>query len=226
MPTTTHPPSQTLAAEVLRRLRDDIIWCRLMPGASLRFEALKESYGASFSTLREALSALVAAGLVVSEEQRGFRVAPVSRRELMDLTETRVLVERQLLALAIEVGGDEWEIQCAAALHRMTLVLQRHGASTTPEWKQAHAQFHLALVSAAPSPLLLGFRSSLYDRSERYRSLKALFKKSTTDKAKEHKSILDATLSRNTAKAQKLIDQHIRVTTTELLRHAAGLLDD
>ena len=38
------------------------------------FEALRDRYGASFSTLREALSRLVAEGLVTSEEHRGFVV--------------------------------------------------------------------------------------------------------------------------------------------------------
>lgn len=221
-------PSRTLAGQVLARLKDDIVWCRLRPGAPLRFEALKETYGASFTTLREALTALAADGLVVSEGQRGFRVAPVSEADLIDLTDTRVLVEKQMLALSIDKGGDEWEVTAAAAFHRMSLVVQRHGAktSTTPEWKQAHAQFHEALVAAAGSPILHGFRASLYARAERYRTLGALFRKRTPDKAAEHKAILDAALARNEAKASKLIDAHIRATTSDVLAHASELFEE
>ena len=51
--------------------------------------------------MHEALTALAAEGLVVSQEQRGFRVAPVSRTDLIDLTEARVLIERQLIRLAV-----------------------------------------------------------------------------------------------------------------------------
>ncbi len=151
LPHTEEPKSRTLAADVHARLREDIVWCRLMPGAPLRFEAMKESYGASFTTLREALTALVADGLVVSEGQRGFRVAPVTRADLMDLTEARVLIERQLIRLAIEKGGDDWEVSASAAFHRMSLVLQRLGTkrSLTAEWKLVHRQFHEALVSAS-----------------------------------------------------------------------------
>ena len=49
---------RTLATDVLHRLRDDIISCVLKPGERLRFEALREIYGVSFSTLREALARL------------------------------------------------------------------------------------------------------------------------------------------------------------------------
>ncbi len=216
--------SRTLAADVLVRLRNDIIWCRLMPGEPLRFEALKEAYGASFTTLREALTALVADGLVVSLGHAGFRVAPVTPADLTDLTDTRVLIERQLIARSIELGGDDWEVGAAAALHRMQLVLSRHGAKS-PEWKTVHAQFHEALVSAAQSPILVAFRATLFARAERYRTLCALYRKKAPDKAGEHEKLLAAVLSRKAPLAQRLIDAHIRATTAEILAHAQEVFD-
>jgi GntR family transcriptional regulator, carbon starvation induced regulator len=213
------PKARTLAADVCMRLRDDIIWCRLKPGTALRFEGLKEAYGASFTTLREALTALVADGLVVSEGQKGFRVAPVTRADLIDLTDARVLIERQLIRLAIEKGDDEWLVSAAAAFHRMSLVLQRHGdkASSTPEWKRVHGRFHAALVAASGSPTLIEIRSKLYERAERYRTLSSLHGK-RSDKAAEHKALLDTAMARNVERSQALIDKHIRATTNVLLK--------
>src|SRR3546814_15487024 len=66
------------------------------------FEQLKEIYGASYSTLREALSSLVAEQLVVAEGQRGFWVASISAADLLDLTDARVLLEREAVRRAIE----------------------------------------------------------------------------------------------------------------------------
>ena len=76
---------RTLATDVMHRLRGDIIACTLLPGTRLRFEALRSVYHVSFSTLREGLSRLASEGLVVADGQRGFRVAPVSIKEMMDL---------------------------------------------------------------------------------------------------------------------------------------------
>jgi DNA-binding GntR family transcriptional regulator len=225
------PPNEearTRAAGVLGRLHADIVTCRLKPGEPLRFEPLKDAYGASFTTLREALTALTADGLVISEGQRGFHVAPVSRADLIDLTEARVLIERKLMEMAIAKGGDEWEVAATAALHRMALAEQRLGPkyALVVEWKLLHRQFHEALVMASASPILLGIRASLFARAERYRSLSALHRRIKRDKAGEHKAILDAALARKTDKALSLIDTHIRHTAEAVLDCAHKFLDD
>jgi GntR family transcriptional regulator, carbon starvation induced regulator len=220
--------ARTRAADVLGRLHADIIACRLKPGEPLRFEPLRAAYGASFTTLREALTALAADGLVLSEGQRGFRVAPASRADLVDLTEARVLIERHLIGLAIANGGDDWEVAASAALHRMALAEQRIGPryALAPEWKHLHRQFHETLVYACGSPILLGMRASLYARAERYRSLSSLYRRAKRDKMGEHKAILEATLARKTDKAQALVDRHIRSTTETVLECAHKFMDD
>ncbi len=220
--------TRTRAADVLDRLQADIVTCRLRPGEPLRFEPLKESYGASFTTLREALTALTADGLVISEGQRGFQVAPVSREDLIDLTEARVLIERKLIELAIANGGDDWEVATTAALHRMTLAEQRIGPkyALAPEWKLLHRQFHEAVVSASGSAILLAIRANLFARAERYRSLSSLYRRAKRDKTSEHKAILEATLARKTDKALVLIDRHICSTTEAVLECAHKFLEE
>src|SRR5262245_4216755 len=224
----TPEEARTRAADVLGRLHADIIACRLRPGEPLRFEPLREAYGASFTTLREALVGLVTDGLVLSEGQRGFRVAPVSRGDLVDLTDARVLIERHLIGLSISNGRDDWEVAATAALHRMALAEQRIGPkyALAPEWKRLHRQFHEGLVSACGSPILLGMRASLFARAERYRSLSSLYRRTKRDKLGEHKAILDAALARKTEKAQALVDRHIRSTTEAVLACAHKFLED
>ena len=220
--------ARTRAADVLGRLHADIVTCRLKPGMPLRFEPLKEAYGASFTTLREALAALAAEGLVISEGQRGFHVAPMSRADLIDLTEARVLIERKLIELAIANGGEDWEVAATAALHRMSLAEQRIGSkhALEAEWRLLHRQFHESLVSASGSKILLGIRANLFARGERYRSLSSIYRRTRRDKAGEHKAILDAALGRKTEKALDLIDRHIRKTTEAVLECAHKFLED
>jgi GntR family transcriptional regulator, carbon starvation induced regulator len=211
---------------VFQRLRADIISCRLSPGSALKFEALKESYSASFSTIREALAALTKEGLVLSEGRRGFQVAPVSRADLIDLTDARVLIERELIKLATENGGDEWEVSTAACLHWMEILEQRHGSNfaLTEEWKLAHQRFHEALVEASGASTLLGVRANLYARAERYRSLSSMYRKKQRNKVDEHKAIMEAAFARKTERAQLLIERHIRKTTESVIEFAGRLL--
>ena len=81
---------RTLNASVLTQMRADIIACRLMPNDRLRVEALRERYGMGTSPIREALMRLEAEGLVELEQNKGFRVAEVSRENLIDLMRTRI----------------------------------------------------------------------------------------------------------------------------------------
>jgi GntR family transcriptional regulator, carbon starvation induced regulator len=219
------PAGETRAADVLHRMRTDIISCALKPGAKLRFEALREMYAVSFSTLREALSRLVAEGLVVAEDQRGFVVAPVSIDDLNDLTFVRVLIERECIGLAIEHGNDDWEADIIGAFHRMDRLQNRLGPNyyLSGEWGKLHGDFHFSLVAACGSPNLLEIRQKLFERAHRYRHMSSQFRPKWRAKDVEHKMIMDSVIARNTAKAQELIERHIRETTKNVIKHAAHL---
>lgn len=218
---------KTIAADITHRLREDIITCRLAPGEPLRFDVLRDHFGASFTTLREALTALAAEGLVSAEEQRGFRVAPVSRRDLTEVTDARVLIENELLRRSIEKGGDDWEIAVISTLHRLRRIEERSGENQVadPEWKVAHRQFHEALVSAGQSETLLAIRAGLFDRAERYRHLSASLRPRPRDKAGEHQAIMQAAISRNADLAVRLIERHIRSTAENVATYAGHLLE-
>ncbi|MDP3342195.1 GntR family transcriptional regulator [Frigidibacter sp.] len=215
---------ETRAGDVLMRIRDDILTCRLTPGEKLRFEALKDRYEVSFSTLREALSRLTEEGLVLSEGQRGFAVAPVSVADLQDLTNARVLLDRELMRLSMQYGDDAWEAGVLAIYHRMERLQERLGEnySLDDEWGALHSKFHMSLVAASRSPLLLEMRQKLFDRALRYRRMSSQFRTSWRPKDAEHKAIRDAVLDRSPL-ALDLIERHIRETTENVLTFAGHL---
>jgi GntR family carbon starvation induced transcriptional regulator len=216
---------KTLAADITHRLRQDIVACRLKPGEPLKFDALRLAFGASFTTLREALTSLAAEGLVVAEEQRGYRVAPVTTADLTDVTNARVLIEVELLKQSIAQGGDDWEVAVVSTLHRLGRIEQRLsvGHVEDPEWKVAHRQYHEALVSGARSPTLFGIRASLFERAERYRNLSAMFRPQARDKVGEHRAIMQAAIARDSDQAVALIERHIRSTSDNVVKYASHL---
>jgi len=210
---------RTLGTDVFHRLRDDIVSCVLKPGDRLRFETLREIYGVSFSTLREALARLASERLVVAEGQRGFIVAPISREDLLDLTDARVLVERECLRRAIERGGASWEAQILAAYHRLDRVEARlvETGHVSTEWDLRHFEFHESLVASAGSPILAETRCNLFERARRYRSLSATFRAAPRAKRDEHRTLMEGVLSRRTPHAQDLLERHIRDTAANVL---------
>jgi DNA-binding transcriptional MocR family regulator len=73
---------RSLTSAVQERLRADILSTRLLPGQKLHIAGLAKQFSVSLAAVREALSRLVADGLVQASDQRGFRVSPVSPADL------------------------------------------------------------------------------------------------------------------------------------------------
>jgi DNA-binding GntR family transcriptional regulator len=211
----TEERPKTLAEAIYKKLRQDILSVRLKPGAKLRFADLKESYAAGNSTLREALSRLAADRLVIAESQRGFRVAPVSQAELLDITRLRADIETVALQSSIENGNDAWEAHVVAALHRLSKVHARTGATPTlltEEGTQLHKVFHMSLLAACPSMWRLRVVDLLYDHSERYRRLATSHLPRGRDSMREHREIMEAALARNKQRAVALLNRHLEKT--------------
>jgi DNA-binding GntR family transcriptional regulator len=209
-------------SEVHAAVRADILDARLRPGDKLNTREICAAIGVSNGAVREALAQLATEGLVVAEAQRGYFVAPVSRAELLDLTRSRIQIERLCLEDSLTHGDLDWEGEVVAAFHR----LSRVSAFDTPDdkavsasWCAAHARFHAALVSACRSPILLGFRNDLFDRSERYRRLSIEAPQSTRDIAAEHKALMEACINRDITATLALISDHFEHTAQLLLDH-------
>src|SRR5207244_8678450 len=115
-------PVATGAQDLLARLRADIVKNTFEPQAKLKFAELTRRYELGIGTLREALSQLVSEGLVVLEAGKGFRVAPVSRRDLAEVTEHYVGFEKRALSQSIAAGDDEWETRIVASFHSLSII--------------------------------------------------------------------------------------------------------
>lgn len=119
---------QPTAIDGYRWLKNDIIRGVYQPDEKLRMSLLTSRYELGVGPLREALSQLVAERLVTVVNQKGYRVAPMSEQELLDIFDARANMEAMLVALAIERGGDAREAEiwrgriCSASLKPLTPV--------------------------------------------------------------------------------------------------------
>ncbi len=218
--------AKTLAEGAFFQIKSDILKSRFPPGHWLRLDELKETYGISISPLREALSRLIATGLVVAEGQRGFRVAEMSSENLVDITKTRIWVEDMALRSAMFSGDRHWEADIVAATHRLGdgPNVKKFGStySLDDDWEVNHRAFHSALVAACTSNRLLSYRERLYEESDRYRRVAARQGSGGRDVAGEHRAIVAAVLARDVAKASKLMQEHLLATMKLVLEFSGG----
>ncbi len=210
----------TQASTVYDRLQADILTGKLQPGLKLRLKELIEKYDTGNSPLREALNRLSANGMVVREENRGFRVPSASNSELAELTRTRCWLEEIALRESIANGDSAWEERIVLAFHWLARKAQNAKDATfytSPEWEQHHSEFHLALISACNSDILMDFCAELSQRSFRYRNLAEVVEYRDRHELEEHRELQQAVLSRDADLAVELLHKHYTVTSEILL---------
>jgi len=210
----------TQASTVYDRLQADILTGQLQPGRKLRLKELIEEYDTGNSPLREALNRLSANGMVVREENRGFRVSPVHTDELMELTRTRCWLEEIAVRESVANGDVAWEERIVLAFHWLSRAAQSTDASakpTSPEWEEHHREFHLALISACNSNILIDFCAQLQKRTVRYRNLAEVVAYRDRHELEEHRELQEAVLSRDADLAVDLLTKHYTITSEIVL---------
>lgn len=207
---------RSLTSAVQERLRSDILATRLLPGQKLHIAGLAKQFSVSLAAVREALSRLVADGLVQASDQRGFRVSPVSLADLHDVTQTRIDIEGLALRRSIERGDAAWMSSVETAWEALKAVPYRFPDQPGvhyEEWVVRHRVFHRALVNACGSHWLLGFRDVLHEQSERYRRLSIRREAGRSrDVEAEHAAIVEAVFRRDTDAAVTALSRHFGIT--------------
>lgn len=217
---------QNLSGRVFDQIRSDILKCQLAPNTRLRMDELREIYGVGLSPLREALMRLEAENLVILEQNKGFRVSPVSREHLFDVGRMRAEIESLALKWAIEQGDVSWEADILSAFHRLSRqnkIDKDNPAHISEAWKKEHRAFHAALVAACGSPLLLSMLEGLFDQAERYVALSVINLEKPRDDVSEHEGLMTATLARDVGKACLLCRQHTERTTQKVASSITSL---
>ena len=219
--------TQPSATDGFRWLKNDIIRGIYQPDEKLRMSLLTARYGLGIGPLREALSQLVAERLVTVINQKGYRVAPMSGAELLDIFDARASMEAMLVQLAIARGGDEWEAEILARAHLLNkLESQDASEQMLDEWDQRHQAFHSAIVAGCGSFYLLQMRQRLFDLASRYRFIwlreTVLSVEMLEDKHEQHQALLEAILARDAQGASELMRQHLLTPIPIIQQAMAG----
>jgi len=227
-PLTNTDGTRTLTEQICARLREDIMDGRLAPGSRLRVEHLRQHYGVGAGTVREALTRLTSDALVLTEGQRGFRVAPIALDELRQLTQLRVHVEVEGLRRAVRAGSAPWRARVRSTYEELSALEQPLLPQNARAWEAANARFHEALVTAEPARWTLLVVRQLAQPSERYRRFAIRLMDRRRDVHAEHAAIFEAAIAGNELRAALALEHHISATAEVIALALAdsGKLDD
>ena len=214
--------TNTIATQLLDRLREAIVSGQLKAGSKINLSRVRESFGVSLSPLREALARLIADGLVEFEDNRGYRVAPVSLANLEEITWLRGEFETLALRQAMTVGDVDWEGDVMRALHRLNRT-DRDAArpETLEQWEKRHQEFHLTLIAGSRMLVLVEFCRVLLNLNDRYRRTFLQHTSGDRNVSVEHSEIAQGAVARDIEFACDRLRDHIHRTGMNLRHYLA-----
>lgn len=207
-PTKSSPiPRQSLSAAVVERLREKILTGELREGQQLRQDAIAKEFQISRIPVREALSHLAAEGLITIYANRGAVVSALSPDEIMQLFETRAVLECYMLRCAIPNTKEEDFQRAEDILKLYEESLEKD--SEVKSWGRWNWSFHSALYAPANRPVMLSFLKTVNINCDRYTRLHLVFTRDLHRAGQAHRELLEVCRTRDTELASRALWKHI-----------------
>jgi len=200
-------PRQSLASAVLERLREQILSGELREGEQLRQDAIAAEFQISRIPVREALSHLAAEGLITIVANRGAVVSALSPEEIMQMFETRAVVECYMLRCAIpNMTAEDFEA-AENILKDYEQSLEKD--SEMKSWGSWNWSFHSALYARADRAFMLAYAKNLNINCDRYTRLHLVFTREQHRAGQAHRELLDACKTKDPDLAAAALWKHI-----------------
>ena len=172
---------------------------------------LQKEYNVWISILREVLNRLCGDGFIIYKVQKGFFVSPISKKDLYEIADLRIILETHALEISIKNKDYEWEAELLGAYHKLNHAeneLEKNNLNAKSLWTKYDAEFHQMLIKKCNSLNLIRIHEVIFDKYLRYQLL--ILKYRGKDSIKEHKDLLDYSLISNIQKAQNTLRDHIK----------------
>jgi DNA-binding GntR family transcriptional regulator len=208
-------PRQSLQAEVVARLREEIVSGKWPPGARLQERVLCERFGVSRSPLREAFHVLVGENLLQLLPNRGAVVTSPTLEDAEQHFDLIVLLETHAVELAC-VNATKAQLDEIARLHRAM-----HEAA---ESNDAHAFYemnnrvHRAIVEASNNAPLAKYHEMAARQLIRIQNLYGIEGEERDLSVTEHDKFIAPLLKRDATRAVAQFRKHL--TTVNKMMHS------
>lgn len=210
---------QSLANQVVDRLRDRILRGEFAPETPIRQEAIASELQVSKIPVREALVKLEQEGLVTLQPNRGFIVCGLSGAEAEDIYDLRLKIEPDLAAAGATRATEDQRTLARGALAALEAETHRGGTVT----QRLNRAFHMSLVLPAARPLSLQLLERLHAMSERYVRVHLRPEGRNERAEREHRALLALWLARDADGVIRATRDHIAATLADLRVQLSGV---
>lgn len=202
----------TAQAAVLTELRQRIIRGEVAPGQAIRQELLASELGVSRLPVREALVVLQSERLVDYTQHKGYVVAVLDERDLLQTHELRDTLESIAIEQAIPQLSDETVEAMQATLTHIA------STETRIERIERNREFYFLLFSASDNRLLTSLLNQLWDTCDRYRALYYADTPDAENLQRRYEEVLEAIKTRDVESVRTIVSERRERSLSEALR--------
>ncbi len=197
---------KSLGEQAFDRLKEDIVWCRLMPGEEVSEARLAALTGFGKAPIREALFRLAQEGYVIAIPRRGHMIAPVTLQMVKDIFELRLLLE----PAAVEKACGRVERADLLRLDAICAKGYRPGDEVSEaRFMAANKAFHMAVAWASGNARLARSLSQIIDEMARLLHLGFVLRERPEGLRGEHSALIDALVKGDCEGARAITVTHV-----------------
>lgn len=206
------PKSMAARDWVFKVIRTAIIRGELKAGESLRQDQMSQALCVSHIPVREAFRQLEAQGLVTIEPNKGAKVRVLSKDELREIMDTRIVLELGAIRAAVSSNALTDDVLESASL----ICNEFKTENDIFKLEELNLQFHCTLYRPA-NGFLCDLIDQLHANIDRY--VRRCYSENEThdNTYEEHMQLLEACRARDVELAYAILRTHLQTTKTLLL---------
>ncbi len=187
-------------------IQHDIITCVIAPGAEISEPQLCTQYGLGKAPVRMALNRLVHDGLLRAIPRRGYRITPITLKDIHDVFELRLMLE----PAAASMAAGKVDVRRLRVLDEAC----RHGYQSTDvksitRFLEANKALHIAIAQATGNGRLAAMVAQLLEQMTRLLHLGLGLRNRSHEMQHEHRALLKALSRGDGETAERISRQEI-----------------
>lgn len=198
--------SESLSVVAHAAIQQDIIQCRLLPGAEFTENDLVDRYRLGKTPVRHALAKLAHEGMVKILPRRGYLVAPISIKDVQDIFALRLMLETEAVRLAAGRVDEE-------QLRRLDEICGAGYDPSDPDsaakFLRVNTEFHVVIARASGNGRLGDILAQLLREMERIFHVGLRLRNRSDEMAHEHRDLVDALVAGDGEAAKRITADQI-----------------
>lgn len=197
-----------LAKQVYDVLRKKIISREYVPGDKLDMQTLADTFGVSRSPVKDAINHLVHDGLIEVIPRKGTYVTELNFTAFLEVLDARIMIEKWAAEQIIGQITKQQMTYLENIVDQMDILLK---ISPFPfeEYSQLDSQFHQTLIEWTMNQQIKSIYFSLNTHVALSRIVYSTSLKSTVNRHKDHRDLVDTLKEKDLTKFHQIITSHI-----------------